>query len=74
MRGLIDDNCVFDCLMNPETAVTFTCGHFNQVVFAVFCVVIRKQLNAMPFLHEPCPVHTGSDRASHAYHLEVCHV
>ena len=21
--------------MNPETAVTFTCGHFNQVVFPV---------------------------------------
>ena len=21
--------------MNPETAVTFTCGHFNKVVFAV---------------------------------------
>ena len=21
--------------MNPETIVTFTCGHFNQVVFAV---------------------------------------
>ena len=21
--------------MNPETAVTCTCGHFNQVVFAV---------------------------------------
>ena len=23
------------CSMNPETAVTFTCGHFNKVVFAV---------------------------------------
>ena len=40
MRGLIDDNCVFDslitCSMNPETAVTFTRGHFNQAVFAVY--------------------------------------
>ena len=35
VRGLIDDNCVFVlfCSMNPETAVTFTHGHFNQVVF-----------------------------------------
>ena len=24
------------CLMNPETAVTFTCGHFNKVVFAEY--------------------------------------
>ena len=23
------------CSMNPETVVTFTHGHFNQVVFAV---------------------------------------
>jgi len=30
---LIDDNCVLifliTCSMNPETAVTFTSGHFN---------------------------------------------
>ena len=38
----MDDNCVLDfiyqrltCSMNPETVVTCTCGHFNQVVFAV---------------------------------------
>ena len=34
VRELVDD-CVFDLLMNPETAVTFTHGHFNKVVFAV---------------------------------------
>ena len=37
---MIDDNCVFGslitCSMNPETAVTFTRGHFNQAVFAVY--------------------------------------
>ena len=37
--GLIDDNRVLisliTCSMNPETAVTFTHGHFNKVVFAV---------------------------------------
>ena len=27
--------------MNPETAVTFSCGHFNQVVFAVICLTPR---------------------------------
>ena len=31
--GVIDDNCVFDFfdhrLMDPETALTFTHGHFN---------------------------------------------
>ena len=36
---LIDDNCVLisliACSMNYETAVTFTHGHFNKVVFAV---------------------------------------
>ena len=26
--------------MNPETAVTFTCGHFNQVFFAVYGVLV----------------------------------
>ena len=36
MEGLIDDNCVLiACSMNCETAVTFTYGHFNKVVFAV---------------------------------------
>ena len=37
---LIDDNRVLisliACSMNYETAVTFTYGHFNKVVFAVF--------------------------------------
>jgi len=32
VRGVIDDNCVFDffnhLLMDPETALTFTHGHF----------------------------------------------
>ena len=40
----MDDNCVWEfsliklsaCLMDPETAVTWTCGHFNQVIFAVY--------------------------------------
>ena len=32
----MDDNCVFIfCSMSSETAVIFTGGHFNQVVFAV---------------------------------------
>ena len=39
-EGLIDDNCVLISLiassMNYETAVTFTRGHFNKVVFAVY--------------------------------------
>ena len=26
------------CLMDPETAVTWTCGHFNQVIFAVYSI------------------------------------
>ena len=38
-EGLIDDNRVLisliACSTNPETAVTFTCGRFNKVVFAV---------------------------------------
>ena len=38
-EGLIDDNRVLTSLiarsMNYETAVTFTYGHFNKVVFAV---------------------------------------
>ena len=38
-EGLIDDNRVLisliACSMNYETAVTFTYGHFNKVVFAV---------------------------------------
>jgi len=38
-EGLIDDSRVWisliACSMNPETAVTFTYGHFNKVVFAV---------------------------------------
>ena len=39
-EGLIDDNRVsislIACSMNYETAVTFTYGHFNKVVFAVY--------------------------------------
>ena len=36
-EGLIDDSRVLiACSMNPETAVTFTHGHFNKVVFAVY--------------------------------------
>ena len=39
-EGLIDDNRVLisliACSMNYETAVTFTYGHFNKVVFAVY--------------------------------------
>ena len=31
--------------MNPETAVTFTRGHFNQVVFAVYTLVPRELNN-----------------------------
>ena len=38
-EGVIDDNRVLisliTCSMNPETAVTFTHGHFNKVVFAI---------------------------------------
>ena len=41
-EGLIDDKCVLisliACSMNPETAVTFTRGHFNRVVFAVIYI------------------------------------
>ena len=33
----MDDNCGFIfCSMNSETAVTFTGGHFNQAVYAVY--------------------------------------
>ena len=42
-EGLIDDNRVLifliACSMNYETAVTFTYGHFNKVVFAVYITV-----------------------------------
>ena len=42
-EGLIDDNRVLisliACSMNYETAVTFTYGHFNKVVFAVYLAV-----------------------------------
>ena len=38
-EGLIDDNRVLisliACSMNYETAVTFTRGHFNKVVFDI---------------------------------------
>ena len=35
-EGLIDDSHVLIAYsMNPGTAVTFTRGHFNKVVFAV---------------------------------------
>ena len=33
--------------MNPETAVTFTCGHFNQVVFAVGNHALRNGVTAI---------------------------
>ena len=36
--------------MNPETAVIFTCGHFNQVVFAVaWLVLMHSKLTAGGF-------------------------
>ena len=51
VRGLMDDNnklCLGNsliklsaCSMNPETAVTCTCGHFNPVVFAVNIATLR---------------------------------
>ena len=31
------------CSMNPETVVTFTHGHFNQVVFAVIGYLLLVQ-------------------------------
>ena len=38
-EGLIDDDHVLTSLtMNPETAVTFTRGRFNKVVFAVIYI------------------------------------
>ena len=33
--------CFQFCSMNPETAVMFTRGHFNQVVFAVCSIGIN---------------------------------
>ena len=40
-EGLIDDNRVLiACSMNYETVVTFTYGHFNKVVFAVYCLIM----------------------------------
>ena len=39
MRGLIDDNCVLVPFNDPKTAVTFTHGHFNQVVLAVYIYI-----------------------------------
>ena len=51
VRGLMDDNnklCLGNsliilsaCSMNPETAVTCTCGHFSSVVFAVNIATLR---------------------------------
>ena len=47
VRGLIDDKCVFCfsiiCSMNPETAATFTCGHFNQVHCKKWLVVLTTE-------------------------------
>ena len=44
-EGLIDDNRVLisliACSMNYETAVTFTYGHFNKVVFAVYTATMQ---------------------------------
>ena len=31
--------------MNPETAVTCTCGHFNQVIFAVCMHAYQLNIN-----------------------------
>ena len=47
-EGLIDDNRVLisliACSMNYETAVAFTYGHFNKVVFAVHaCSKLHQQ-------------------------------
>ena len=71
MRGLIDDNCVFGflitCPMNPETAVTFTRGHFNQavlcsVVWELKCIVRPypqtnpgMHMNPKPYAKKPPP-------------------
>ena len=42
-EGLIDDNRVLIARsMNYETAVTFTYGHFNKVVFAVYKTWLLK--------------------------------
>ena len=47
-EGLIDGNRVLiasiACSMNYETAVTFTYGHFNKVVFAVYIRLPIKTL------------------------------
>ena len=44
-EGLIDDNRVLiACSMNYETAVTFTYGHFNKAVFAVYMYMVFGSL------------------------------
>ena len=35
------------CSMNPGTAVTFTCGHFNQVVLAVYLLGRRTVIDTI---------------------------
>ena len=47
MRELMDDNCVWNFFnqtisMDPETAVTCTSGHFNQIIFAVSFWLCKK--------------------------------
>ena len=52
-EGLIDDNRVLiACSMNYETAVTFTYGHFNKVVFAVY--LLLSSLPGLPHFYSPC--------------------
>ena len=50
-EGLIDDNHVLNsliaCSMNYETAVTFTYGHFNKVVFAVWWISLFPRFFAL---------------------------
>ena len=38
------------CSMNPETAVTFTCGHFNKVVFSVNLICLGTYNLAVEYL------------------------
>ena len=59
-EGLIDDNRVLiACSMNYETAVTFTYGHFNKVVFAVYDNVEESWLRMRKRLSCNSPPHSN---------------
>ena len=76
--SLMDDNLLcfgflrLTCSANPETAVTCTCGHFNQVAFAItnssYISIIRPTT-----ILNLCPLLTGANsRKEDVHHSMLC--